>query len=212
MSLYYLLELFGIAVFASAGALEAGRSRMDIFGVLVIGAVTALGGGTLRNLILDVHPVPWIADIRLIWVALISASITFFFARQYRFPFTALLVADAVGLAVFVIAGTHMADQLQLPAIIVVMMGVMTGIFGGILRDILCNEIPLIFRKDIYATAAIAGAVFYILLQKINPDATYNEPLAMMVILVIRLAAIRYHLALPRWLSASMPQDNNNES
>ncbi len=200
MSWLYALDLFGVAVFAITGALMAGRKSMDLFGVMVIAIITALGGGTLRDVILNNYPVVWIRNDLYILVAVLAAIGTVVWVRLTR-PIheTGLLVADALGLAVFTVIGTQVAMQQGVPVSAAVIMGVMTGVAGGVMRDIICNEIPLIFHKEIYATACIAGSVTYILLHQLNLPANQDVKLAIAVVLIIRLAAIRWHLGLPRF-------------
>jgi uncharacterized membrane protein YeiH len=198
--LFYLADLFGVAVFAITGALMAGRKSMDLFGVLVIAVITALGGGTLRDLILDNHPVSWIRDDTYIAVATLAAVGTVLWVRLTR-PIheTGLLVADAFGLAVFTVIGTEVAMQHQVPLSTAVIMGVMTGVAGGVMRDVICNEIPLIFKKEIYATACIAGALMFIALRLLNTPHWLDTGIAMLTVLGIRMAAIRWRFSLPRF-------------
>ena len=193
-------DLFGIFVFAASGALMAGRKSMDFFGVLVIAIITAMGGGTLRDLILDRHPVAWIRDDAYLYAASLGAVATVLWVRLTRpLPETGLLVADAFGLAVFTVSGAGIALAMGTPASTAVIMGIMTGVAGGVLRDVLCNEIPLIFQKEIYATACLAGATVFVLLQRsaMPPDAVAATGMA--TVLLIRLAAIRWRLSLPRF-------------
>ncbi len=198
--LFYLADLFGVAVFAITGALMAGRKSMDLFGVLVIAIITALGGGTLRDLILDNHPVSWIRDDTYILVASLAAVGTVLWVRVTR-PLheTGLLIADAFGLAVFTVIGTEVALQHEVPLSTAVIMGVMTGVAGGVMRDVICNEIPLIFKKEIYATACIAGALVFIGLRLLNTPHWLDTAIAMLTVLSIRLAAIRWRFSLPRF-------------
>lgn len=198
--LFYLADLFGVAVFAISGALMAGRKSMDLFGVLVIAIVTALGGGTLRDLILDHHPVSWIRDDTYILIASLAALGTVAWVRLTR-PLheDSLLLADAFGLAVFTVIGTEVALQQQMPLSTAVIMGVMTGVAGGVMRDVICNEIPLIFQKEIYATACIAGSLVFIGLREIDTVHWLATLLAMLSVLLIRLAAMRWQLRLPRF-------------
>lgn len=199
MNWLYALDLFGVAVFAITGALMAGRKSMDLFGVLVIAIITALGGGTLRDVILDNHPVAWIRNDLYILVAVVAAIGTILWVRFTR-PIheTGLLVADALGLAAFTVIGTQVAIQHDMPMSAAVIMGVMTGVAGGVIRDIICNEIPLIFHREIYATACIAGSLMYILLQQLIP-VDFAAAASGITVLMIRLAAIRWHLELPRF-------------
>lgn len=198
--LFYLADLFGVAVFAITGALMAGRKSMDLFGVLVIAVITALGGGTLRDLILDNHPVSWILNDLYILVASLAAVGTVIWVRFTR-PIheKGLLLADAFGLAVFTVIGTEVAMQHAVPYSTAVIMGVMTGVAGGVMRDVICNEIPLIFQKEIYATACIAGALAFIGLRELGTPHWLDTGLAMLTVLLIRLAAIRWHISLPRF-------------
>lgn len=198
--LFYLSDLFGVAVFAITGALMAGRKSMDLFGVLVIAIITALGGGTLRDLILDNHPVSWIRNDTYILVASIAAVGTVLWVRMTR-PIheRGLLIADAFGLAVFTVIGTEVALQNHVPYSTAVIMGVMTGVAGGVMRDVICNEIPLIFQKEIYATACIFGALVFIVLRELQIPHWLDSGIAMLVVLLTRLAAIRWSLSLPRF-------------
>ena len=173
--LIYVVDLLGVAVFAATGALAAGRKSLDFLGVLVIAAVTAIGGGTIRDLLLDRHPVFWIADPTYLVVILAATAMTLFYVRFYRPPEKALLVADALGLALFTISGARIAEDFHLGGIIEVFMGTVTGAAGGVLRDVLSADIPIILRSgEIYATAALAGAVVYVLLQRIGVDSTVS--------------------------------------
>ncbi|WP_321346978.1 trimeric intracellular cation channel family protein [Halopseudomonas oceani] len=200
MSWFYAFDLFGVAVFAITGALMAGRKSMDLFGVLVIAIITALGGGTLRDAILGNHPVSWIRNDVYILVASLAAVGTVLWVRLTR-PIneTGLLVADAFGLAVFTVIGTQVALNYGVPVSAAVIMGVMTGVAGGVMRDIICNEIPLIFHKEIYATACIIGSFTYIGLQALPLHEDVITAICIALVLAIRLAAIRWHLALPRF-------------
>lgn len=199
-TLFYLSDLFGVVVFAITGALMAGRKSMDLFGVMVIAIITALGGGTLRDLILDNHPVSWIRDDLYILVAVISAIGTVVWVR-FTQPIheTGLLIADAFGLAVFTVIGTEVALVHDMPVSTAVIMGVMTGAAGGVIRDVICNEIPLIFQKEIYATACILGSLVYIGMLKLGITHWFATGAAMATVLIARLAAIHWHLGLPRF-------------
>lgn len=134
----YLLDLIGVAVFAVSGALAAGRKQMDLLGVAVIATVTAIGGGTLRDILLDRNPVFWIEDPTYLLVILAAAALTLLYARFHKPPRTSLLIADALGLALFTISGAQLAEEQKLSAVIVVLMGTITGTAGGVLRDVLC--------------------------------------------------------------------------
>jgi uncharacterized membrane protein YeiH len=192
-----LTDLLGVAVFAVSGALAAGRKRLDLLGVVVIATVTAIGGGTTRDVLLDRHPVFWVADPGYLVVITLAALGTVAWSRRYRVPGDALAIADALGLAFFVIGGAQIAEALALPAISIIVMGVITGTFGGLVRDVLTNEIPLILRPgELYATTAIVGVACYLLLALALP-----RPMAaaggMVTIVLLRLASILWGLRLP---------------
>lgn len=212
MTLLYSIELFGVAVFAMAGAIEAARNRFDLFGVLVLAFVSALGGGTVRDLLLDISPLAWIRDLTLAYTALIAGFVMFLLAKFIRIPFRALLYADAIGLAAFTVSGTQVSISLELPVLVSVMMGMASGIFGGIIRDIMANEIPLIFRRDVYATASLAGALWLVASQALNLSVGISLLAGFVIILSIRVAAIHWHLSLPGFLNtASYRKENQPE-
>jgi uncharacterized membrane protein YeiH len=195
----YALSLVGVAVFAASGALAAGRRGFDWIGVGVIAVVTAIGGGTLRDLLLDRHPIFWVADPAYLQVILAAAAGTLLYVQFRRPPDALLLIADALGLAFFTISGAQVAEQQGLPGVGVVAMGAITGTAGGVLRDVLCNEVPLLFGPldTLYATAAIAGASVYLVLQGLDVERTSAALAGMGVIAALRLAAIVWRLRLP---------------
>ena len=193
--LLYWFDLFGTAVFACSGALIAGQRRMDIFGVVVIAFITAVGGGTVRDLILGMTPVFWIRDATYVWVIVLAALLTFLVAHRLSLRSQWLVVADALGLAVFTIIGTRVGMEAVGPGVIATMTGIMSGVLGGILRDVLVNRLPLIFCREIYALAALSGAVVLQLLEGFYPAPV----IAGGVVLLLRLAAIRWNLHLPRF-------------
>jgi uncharacterized membrane protein YeiH len=194
----YLLDLAGVAVFAVSGAIAAGRARFDVLGVAVVATVTAIGGGTIRDVLVDRHPVFWIADSTYLLVTFSAAAATLLYASFRRPPRTSLLIADALGLALFSISGAQVAEELRLPRVIVVVMGTITGTAGGLLRDILCAEVPLLLRRpDLYATAAIVGVTAYLGLQAVGLERMYATPAGMAVVAGLRLAAILWGLRLP---------------
>lgn len=194
----YVLSLVGAGVFAASGALAAGRKGFDLIGVVVIAGVTAIGGGTLRDVLLDRHPIFWIADPVQLMVILAAAGLTLVWVRFRKPPWTALLVADALGLALFTISGTQVAEQRGLPGIIAVVMGTITGAAGGVLRDILSGEVPLLLRQtELYATAAIVGSAAYLLAQDFGLTDTPAALLGMATVAAIRFAAILWRLRLP---------------
>lgn len=193
----YLLDLFGVAVFAISGVLAAGRKSLDLLGVIVIAVITAIGGGTLRDVLLDRHPIFWIADPTYLIVISIAALLTLIYVRLRPRPGNSLLIADALGLAIFTIIGARIAEAAGLSPIIVVLMGTITGVAGGVLRDVLSAEVPLILRRDIYATAAIAGASLYLIVQEIGLGPSAAAAIGIAAVALLRLLAILRGLRLP---------------
>ncbi len=194
----YLLDLLGVAVFAVSGAIAAGRKRFDVLGVAVIATVTAIGGGTIRDVLLNRHPVFWIKDPTYLLVIFLAAALTLLYARFHKPPRLALFIADALGLALFTISGAQVAEERSLSGIIVVLMGTITGTAGGLLRDVLSAEVPLLLRQtDLYATAAIAGATAYLILQATGLERTHAALVGMGVVAGLRVAAILWRLRLP---------------
>ena len=198
MNLIYLLDLCAVAVCAITATLEARRRELDLFGVIVIAVISGIGGGTVRDILLGRLPVYWIHNPIYVVVGMVAGTLTFFLGRRIKLPKNFFLIPDAVGLALFTVIGTSIALKLGTPWLIASLMGVITGVFGGVIRDILCNEVPLIFRTDIYATASLAGALLLILLDHVDVSHNLAILLAMTAIVVIRLAAIRWHIHLPR--------------
>jgi uncharacterized membrane protein YeiH len=205
----HILDLVGVAVFAISGALAAGRKHLDLLGVVVIAVVTAIGGGTLRDILLDRHPVFWIESPIYLSVILGSALLTVVYARFFKPPHKSLLVADAFGLALFSISGAQIAEQVQLAALLVVVMGTITGAAGGVLRDILLVDIPVILKRGrIYATAAIVGIMIYLGLQALGMVQTWAALLGMTVVAGLRLAAIIWGLMLPIFSLSDTPLEH----
>jgi uncharacterized membrane protein YeiH len=193
----HLLQFLGVAVFAVSGALTAGRKSLDLLGVVVIATVTAVGGGTLRDLLLDRHPVFWIAEPGYLYVILAAALLTVPYTRRFPPPERTLLIADALGLALFTISGAQIGERAGLSGIAVVVMGTLTGVAGGVLRDVLCAEVPVVLRPGrIYATASIAGSALYLLLQRVT-DVSAAALLGMACVAALRIAAIVWGLTLP---------------
>lgn len=196
-TLLYWVGLAAVAVNALTGVLDSGRKQMDLIGALLVGVATALGGGTIRDLLLD-RNVFWVIDQTYLIVALGTGLITFFLARLLHLPPKLFLIPDALGLALFTVVGTQVALQWHTPWLVASLMGVMTGVFGGVLRDILCNDVPLVFLKgELYATAAWVGALSMIALEAAEVSSVTASWLAMGLILAIRLVAMRYRITLP---------------
>lgn len=193
------LDLAGIAVFAASGALVASRKQMDAVGFILIAAVTGFGGGTVRDLLLGRTPVFWLADPALLAVAGSVAVVVFFTAHRIENRFRALLWADAVGLALYAVLGAETALIAGAHPWAAVLLGVATATFGGALRDVICNEIPLLLRKEIYALAALAGATAFVVLRLHGIWRDTALLAGMGVCFAIRAAAIRRGWSLPAY-------------
>lgn len=194
----YLLDLLGVAVFAVSGALAAGRRRLDLVGVVVLGAVTAVGGGTVRDLLLDRHPIFWLADARYLIVIIAAALATVLYVRRARAPGLVLDIADALGLALFSVSGTQVAERAGLPALSCVLLGAVTGAAGGAIRDVLTAQVPMVLQRgSLYATAAIVGTSLYVVLARLGFRQQTAALMGMVVVAGLRLAAIWWGLKLP---------------
>jgi uncharacterized membrane protein YeiH len=198
MELYFhWFDLLGIAVFAISGTLAAWRKQMDGFGVIVLATVTAIGGGTLRDLILD-SPVIWLSNNSYFLAIFAAASLTILLVRnRLVIPNNTLQIADAIGLAFFVIMGTQKALDHGTSGFVAIMMGTMSGVCGGMIRDVLCREIPMVFRGELYAITCIFGGLVYVQLLGFGIEQMPAMLAGMAALLALRLAAIRWHLTIP---------------
>lgn len=212
IELLHWLDLFGIIVFAFSGALMAGRYKLDPFGVVVLSSVTAVGGGTIRDVILQT-PVFWLEKPYYLYVILATALLTIVLIREpKRIPKRFLLIADAFGLALFAVLGTQKSLDLGAAVPVAIVLGTLTGVAGGMIRDVLCNVIPMILRQEIYALAAILGGGLFVLLDQLG----WSENNALMVsvsaTLILRLAAIYWHVSLPAFHIADVDERENKDN
>lgn len=190
--------MFGTAIFAISGVLLAGRLKMDPFGVTVLASVTAIGGGTIRDMALGATPVFWITDTNYLLVIFITCILTMLIIRKpKRLPWYVLPVSDAIGLAVFVGIGVEKALKYNADPMVAVIMGVITGCGGGIIRDVLAREVPMVLRSEVYATACILGGIVHTSALEFNVQSSTAMLMGVATTLAIRLAAIRWHLSLP---------------
>lgn len=193
-----ILDLVGVGVFSVSGALAAGRRRLDILGVIVLGTVTAIGGGTIRDVLLARHPIFWLADPAYLVIIVASALVTVAWTRWHPPPYAALLVADALGLALFSVAGAQIAEGASLPAASCVLLGTVTGTAGGAVRDVLTAEVPLVLRRgNLYASAAIVGTASYFAFQAVGLDRRTASLAGMAMCAALRFASIWWGLQLP---------------
>ncbi|WP_404413682.1 trimeric intracellular cation channel family protein [Vreelandella aquamarina] len=205
----YWLDMAGVVVFALSGVVLACRHRMDPFGMLVLAAVTGIGGGTLRDLVLGVRPVFWVSDPTYLWVIFATVGLAMLgFHYIHRLSRGFLPVADAFGLALFSVIGAHKALLLGTPGVVAVLMGMMTGVAGGMIRDVLAQRVPMVLREEIYATAAMAGGSVYVVLHTMGVTPAVTIPAALFTTLGLRLAAIHWHLSLPVFAWVTLPPKN----
>ncbi|WP_255448379.1 trimeric intracellular cation channel family protein [Telmatospirillum sp. J64-1] len=205
--LFFLaLDYVGVAVFAVSGGLVAARKRMDLVGFAVLGCAAGIGGGTLRDLVLGVRPVFWVFEPAYILICVAASCATFFWASHIASRMKALLWADAIGLGVFTVIGCEKAMALGAPPVIAVVTGIMTASFGGLIRDIMAREVPLIFRREIYATAALSGALVYVLLHEYHLPKPSIVGSAFLTTFLVRALAITRGLALPVFKPHNQPK------
>ncbi|AMT97468.1 MULTISPECIES: trimeric intracellular cation channel family protein [Psychrobacter] len=195
--LLYLLDMVGVIACAIAGTLLAQHKGLDISGCVLVSMVNAIGGGTLRDMALDRHPLFWMTDLNYVIVITATSLILQMFFHLYHKIDNALKLFDAIGLAAFSVIGFKIALTQDMAPLIAIMMGVWTAIIGGLLRDIICNEIPLVLQREIYITASIAGSVTYLLLQRLGIDSGINEFIMLFVIFAIRMLALKFDWHLP---------------
>jgi uncharacterized membrane protein YeiH len=199
-SLYYV-EMFGIAIFAITGVLAVRRRGLDVVGALMLGIVTALGGGTARDVVLGVPPI-WLSDFNYVWAACLGALAAFWIAGVFRRLYDAVLYLDALGAALFGIAAANKALNLGHSAPVAVVMGILTGIGGGLMRDVLAGRQTLLMSRDIYATPILAGCILFVALRRYLPAFAYPDLAGIVLIFGMRAVAIRQHLQMPGWLTA----------
>lgn len=196
-TLQYFLELLGTFFFAISGALAIQDDHNDLFGAGFMGFVTAIGGGTLRDIMLGSYPLVWIADIYVLYSILAGVIIAYFFFQFLKRLKRTFLFFDTLGISFFTVLGVEKALSLGVRPEIAAIMGMFTAIMGGVIRDVLTNETPVLFRKEVYATACLAGAILYLFLYKIGVDRNVNLVIAIALIFIIRMLAVKYKLALP---------------
>ena len=195
--LLYLLDMVGVIACAIAGTLLAQHKGFDIAGCILVAMVNAIGGGTLRDMALDRHPLFWMTDLNYVIVITVTSLILQIFFHLYHKIDKALKLFDAIGLAAFSVIGFKTALTQDMSAIIAIMMGVWTAIIGGLLRDIICNEIPLLLQREIYISASIVGSITYLLLDRLGVNAGLNEFIMLGVIFAVRMLALRFDWHLP---------------
>lgn len=203
INLFNILEILGTASFAISGALSAMNRKLDVFGIFIIAFVTGIGGGTVRDILIGNTPVTWMDNIIYIYLIGIVSILSIIFRTKINYLKTSLFLFDTIGLGIFTIIGVETGIRNNLDPIISIALGVMTGTFGGVIRDILCNEIPVIFRKEIYATACLIGGLVFIILHKLGVEKEIIYIVTSLIVISIRLVVVKFKISLPSFYLSS---------
>lgn len=197
LQIVYLFMMAAVFVSAAAGVIEAGNKHIDLFGVILVGIVSALGGGTTRDILLD-RTVFWVNDPMYLVPAVVGAVLTFAIAKRLHIPSRWFVMPDAIAMALFTIAATSLALELGHHWIIAAIMGVVTGVMGGVIRDVICNEVPLVFDGTFYATASMIGALLFVISQHLALPNALSAVTCGTIVFALRLAAIKWGWGLPK--------------
>ncbi len=194
---FQVIDILGTIAFAISGVSVAMNKRMDVFGLLIIAFVTSIGGGTVRDLLIGQTPVSWMTNMTYVYVILAATVFTIIFQNKINYLRMSLFLFDTIGIGLYTVVGVEKGLSAGLHPIICIALGTMTACFGGVIRDILCNEIPVIFRKEIYATACIAGGIVYFVLRELPIDNNLIFIIAGATVISIRLIAVKFKVSLP---------------
>jgi len=195
--MFYTIDILGTIAFAISGVLGAMNKKMDLFGILIIAFVTAVGGGTLRDILIGQTPVGWMKDMSFTYAIFGSAVFAVILRNKINYLRTSLFLFDTIGIGLYTVIGIEKGLSVGLNPVISIALGTISACFGGVMRDILCNEIPVIFRKEIYATACILGGVTYFLIRKLPIESDFVFIISGAVVVLIRLLAVKFKIALP---------------
>jgi len=195
--MFYTIDILGTIAFAISGVLVAMNKKMDLFGILIIAFVTAIGGGTLRDLLIGQTPVSWMKDMNFAYAILGSVVFAMVFRNKINYLRTSLFLFDTIGIGLYTVVGIEKGINAELNPIICIALGTISACFGGVIRDMLCNEVPVIFRKEIYATACILGGLSYFLLRKLPIEPNIVFIVSGLIVIVVRLLAVKFKIALP---------------
>ena len=198
MEVIYVLDILGTFAFAISGALVALDKKFDIFGVIIIAFVTAVGGGMLRDVLINAHPINWIGDLNYLYIIFSAVLFTFLFKSKIAHLSKTMFLFDTIGISVFTLLGLQKGLSYDLHPIIAIIMGMISAVFGGVLRDVLTAKIPLIFEKEVYASACLVGGINYLILNYFKVDENINFIVSALVIASIRAVAVKFHLELPK--------------
>jgi uncharacterized membrane protein YeiH len=196
MDYILMIDIFGVVAFSISGVLSSLRKRMDAFGILIIAFVTSVGGGTLRDVLLGL-PVMWMQDMTYVYVIIVTSVLAVIFRKKLSYLRKSLFLFDTLGIGLYTVVGVEKGISQELPAIICVALGTMSACFGGVIRDILCNDIPQIFRNQIYATACILGGLSYFVFLKLNFPESLIFFISGLVVIIVRLSAVIFKISLP---------------
>ncbi|WP_375242444.1 trimeric intracellular cation channel family protein [Lacinutrix sp.] len=195
--MFYIIDILGTIAFSISGVLVALNKKMDPFGILIIAFVTAVGGGTLRDVLIGETPVSWMTNITFVYVVLASTILAVIFKSKIDYLRKSLFLFDTIGIGLYTVVGVEKGINAGLHPIICIALGTMSACFGGVIRDILCNEIPVIFRKEIYATACILGGIAYFIIKRLPIEGDFVFIIAGLVVIVTRILAVKFKLRLP---------------
>ena len=198
MTIIYVLDIIGTFAFAISGALVASKKEFDLFGVIIIAFVTAVGGGMLRDVLINAHPINWIGDLNYIWTILAAVVFTFLFKSKIAPLSKTMFLFDTIGIGVFTLLGIQKGLSFDLHPFVALVMGMVSAVMGGVLRDVLTNEVPLIFKKELYAYAWLSGGLVYLLTNYFDVSEWFQFIATVLTVIIIRLLAVRYHLQLPK--------------
>jgi uncharacterized membrane protein YeiH len=198
MEVVYVIDILGTFAFAISGALVALDKKFDIFGVIIIAFVTAVGGGMLRDVLINAHPINWIGDLNYLYTIFSAVLFTFLFKSKIAYLSKTMFLFDTIGISVFTLLGLQKGLSYELHPLVALIMGMISAVFGGVLRDVLTAKIPLIFEKEIYASACLVGGVTYLVLNYFKVDENINFMISAFVVITIRAVAVKFSLELPR--------------
>ncbi len=195
--MFYTIDILGTVAFAISGALIAMQKKMDPFGILIIAFVTAIGGGTLRDILIGETPVNWMKDITFTYIILASTVLAIVFRSKINYLRTSLFLFDTIGIGLYTVIGVEKGLNAGLNPIVCIALGTISACFGGVIRDILCNEIPIVFRKEVYATACILGGAMYFVLRYFPIPSDFVFIIAGLIVIIIRLLVVKFKISLP---------------
>jgi uncharacterized membrane protein YeiH len=198
MDLIYVLDIIGTFAFAISGALVASKKEFDLFGVIIIAFATAVGGGMMRDVLINAHPINWIGDLNYIWTILAAVVFTFLFKSKIAPLSKTMFLFDTIGIGVFTLLGVQKGLAFDLHPFIAIVMGMVSSVMGGVIRDVLTNQVPLIFKKEIYASACLAGGGVYLITNYFNLPENVQFITTILTVIIIRLLAVRFKLELPK--------------